>query len=146
MAPIPSGFPDSPRSERSIHTEEFAMRIVRLAAVVLFVHGLIGQTFRGSIAGVVTDASGAAIAGAGVKLDSPSTGLSHAVATNTQGQYSFPDLPVGEYIVTVSHTGFEAKRVDRVEVAVSRITNLDVRLGIAQQQQVIEVSAAAATL
>jgi len=46
------------------------MRIVRLAAVVLFVHGLIGQTFRGSIAGVVTDASGAAIAGAGVKLDS----------------------------------------------------------------------------
>jgi hypothetical protein len=122
------------------------MRIVHLAAVFVFAHALIGQTFRGSIAGVVTDASGAAIVGAVVKLDSPSTGLSHAVATNGQGQYSFPDLPVGAYILTVSQTGFDAKKVDRVEVAVSRITNLDVQLGIAQQQQVIEVSAAAATL
>ena len=123
------------------------MRIVRLAALFVFVHTLlIGQTFRGSIAGVVTDASGAAIAGAGVKLDSPSTGLSHSVATNAQGQYAFPDLPVGTYTLTVSQTGFEAKKVDRVEVAVSRITNLEVRLGIAQQQQVIEVSATAATL
>ena len=123
------------------------MRIVRLAALFVFVHTLlIGQTFRGSIAGVVTDASGAAIAGAGVKLDSPSTGLSHSVATNAQGQYAFPDLPVGTYTLTVSQTGFEAKKVDRVEVAVSRITNLEVQLGIAQQQQVIEVSATAATL
>src|SRR5215471_13601532 len=123
------------------------MRIVRLAALFVFVHTLlIGQTFRGSIAGVVTDASGAAIAGAGVKLDSPSTGLSHSVATNAQGQYAFPDLPVGAYTLTVSQTGFEAKKFDRVEVAVSRITNLDVQLGVAQQQQVIEVSAAAATL
>src|SRR5690242_4959257 len=121
MAPIPSGFPDSPRSERPIHTQEFAMRIVRLAAVFVFVHGLIGQTFRGSIAGVVTDASGAAIAGAGVKLDSPSTGITHSIATNAQGRYSFPDLPVGQYTLTISHTGFEAKKVDRVEVAVSRI-------------------------
>src|SRR5579883_310942 len=111
------------------------MRIVCLAVVFLFAHGVFGQTFRGSIAGVVTDSSGAAIAGAGVRLDSPATGLSHSVVTNTQGQYSFPDLPVGEYIVTVSQTGFEAKKVDRVEVAVSRTTNLNVQLGIAQQQQ-----------
>ena len=114
------------------------MRILRLAAIFVFAHALIGQTFRGSIAGVVTDASGAAIAGAGVKLDSPSTGLSHAVATNAQGQYAFLDLPVGTYTLTVSQTGFEAK-VDRVEVAVSRITNLDVQLGAAHQQQAIEV-------
>ncbi len=122
------------------------MRIVRLAAILVFAHGLIGQTFRGSIAGIVTDASGAAIAGAVVKLDSPSTGLSHTVSANAQGQYAFPDLPVGEYTVTISQSGFEAKKVDRVEVAVSKITNIDVQLGIAQQQQVIEVSAAAATL
>src|SRR6516164_2287026 len=122
------------------------MRIVRLVAFFVLAHALIGQTFRGSIAGIVTDASGAAVVGAVVKLNNPSTGLSHAVASNAQGQYSFPELPVGGYTLTVSHTGFEAKKFDRVEVAVSRITNLDVQLGIAQQQQVIEVSAAAATL
>jgi hypothetical protein len=122
------------------------MRIVRSAALFLLAAAAVAQTFRGNITGVVTDASGAAIAGAAVKLENPSTGLAHSAATNSQGQYSFPDLPVGAYTVTVSHAGFEARKIDRVEVAVSRTTNLDVQLGVARQQQVIEVSATAATL
>jgi len=68
------------------------------------------------------------------------------VVTNTQGQYAFPDLAVGFYVLTVTQPGFESKKLDRVEVAVSRTTNLDVQLGIAQQQQVVEITASAATL
>ena len=123
------------------------MRFVRSTAIFLLVSAaLVAQTFRGNITGVVTDGSGAAIAGASIKLESPATGLSHSVATNAQGQYSFPDLPVGEYTVTVTQSGFEARKIDRVEVAVSKTTNLDIQLGVARQQQVIEVSATAATL
>src|SRR5690242_2515872 len=106
------------------------MRIVLAAAVLFgFTAALSAQTFRGSITGVVTDSSGAAIAGALVKLDSPSTGLARSVPTNAQGQYLFPDLPVGLYSITLSQPGFESKRVEGVEVAVSKVTNLDVQLG-----------------
>src|SRR5215471_3588039 len=102
--------------------QEGSMQI-RSAAIFLFAATLIGQTFRGSVTGVVTDASGAAIAGAGVQLENPSTGLAHKAMTNAQGRYLFPDLPVGQYTVTVSQTGFEAKKIDRVEVAVSKTTD-----------------------
>ncbi len=71
------------------------MQIVRTAIVFLFAAVLGAQTFRGSITGVVTDSSGAAIAGAAVGLSSPTTGLTRAVVTNSQGQYLFPDLAVG---------------------------------------------------
>lgn len=122
------------------------MHIVRVTAVFLFAAALNAQTFRGSITGIITDSSGAAIAGAGVRLESPSTGLTRASVTNSQGQYLFPDLAVGQYTITVSQPGFESRKLDAVEVAVSKITNLDVRLGVAQQQQLVEVSATAATL
>ena len=122
------------------------MQIVRTIAVFLFAAALSAQTFRGSITGVVTDSSGAAIAGAAVSLNSPSTGLSRAAVTNSQGQYLFPDLAVGQYTITVSQAGFESRKIDNVEVAVSKTTNLDLQLGVAQQQQVVEVSASAATL
>ena len=55
------------------------MQIVRSAVLFLFAATLSAQTFRGSITGVVTDASGASIGGAAVKLDSPTTGLFRAV-------------------------------------------------------------------
>src|SRR3974390_1674837 len=100
------------------------MHIVRTLVLFLIAAALPAQTFRGTISGVVTDASGAAIAGAAVKLDSAATGLSRAAASNTQGEYLFADLPVGFYVVTVTQAGFETRKFDHVEVAVSRTTNL----------------------
>ena len=122
------------------------MQLVRTAVLFLIAAALPAQTFRGAISGVVTDASGAAIAGAAVKLESPATGLTRAAATNAQGEYLFADLPVGQYVLAVSQAGFEVRKFDRVEVAVSRTSNLDIRLGVASQQQVLEVAASAATI
>src|SRR5260221_1264329 len=108
--------------------------------------GLSAQTFRGNIAGVVRDSSGAAIAGAAVKLDSSATGLSRATLSADSGDFSFAELPVGKYTLLVSHPGFETRKIDDLEVAVSKITNLSVSLGVAQQQSVVEVSAQSVTL
>lgn len=122
------------------------MHIVRSLVLFLIATNLSAQTFRGAISGVVTDSSGATIAGASVKLDSAATGLSRVATSNGQGEYLFADLPVGFYTVTMTQSGFESRKFDRVEVAVSRTTNLDVRLGIAQQTQLVEVQASAATI
>jgi len=59
------------------------------------------QTFRGSILGTITDSTGAAVAGAQVKVFSPSTGLSRTIAANDRGEYVASELPLGTYSVTV---------------------------------------------
>ena len=52
-------------------------KIIAVASLLAFFTSasLIAQTFRGGIAGTVTDSTGAAVAGAPVKLVSPDTGL-----------------------------------------------------------------------
>jgi len=44
------------------------------------------------------------------------------------------------------HGGFETTKVDKIEIAVSKTTNINVQLGVAQQQEVVEISAAAVNL
>ena len=122
------------------------MFTIRFAVVFLITLALPAQTFRGNITGAVSDASGGAIVGASVKLENPSTGIARSAVTNSQGEYLFADLPVGRYTITVGNPGFEVKKIDGVEVAVSRTTNLELRLGIAVRQEVIEVPANAAAI
>ena len=57
-----------------------------------------------------------------------------------------PDLPLGFYNVTVTKTGFGTQKIDGIEVAVSRTSNLAIKLTVAQQATTIEISAAAASI
>ena len=114
-------------------------------AALVFSVSLCGQTFRGAISGIVTDSSGAAVPGTTVKITEKDTGLTRQQDTPSAGDYTFPDLPVGIYVVTATKTGFQPT-TQEVEVAVGRTTNVPVILGVASQTQTIEVQSAAATL
>ena len=122
------------------------MDVRRFAVVVLSASAIWAQTFTGSLTGTVSDTSGGMIAGVSVRLDNPSTGFSRTTTTTTGGEYNFPDLSVGVYTVTVSLSGFETKKVSQIEIAVSRTTNINVQLGVAHQQDIVEVSAAQVNL
>ena len=104
-----------------------------------------GQAFRGSMAGSVADASGAAVPGAEVKIVNKGTGLTRSVRTASAGEFDFPDLDPGVYTVTVAKTGFQAFTQD-LQVAVGKVASLPITLGVASQTQTVEVQAAAATL
>ena len=104
------------------------------------------QTFRGSIAGSIVDASGAAVPEVTVVAINQGTGLTRQVVASAAGDFAMPDLPLGLYNVTVTKTGFGTQKIDGVEVAVSRTSNLAIKLTVAQQATTIEVSAAAATI
>src|SRR5258708_12906067 len=73
---------------------------------VLFSSIAFTQTFRGSITGNVTDASGAAIAGAAVQAVNTATQLRRETTTTGTGEFTFPDLPLGPYRLTFSPPGF----------------------------------------
>src|SRR5271156_4320898 len=72
----------------------------------------------GSISGVVSDPSGAAIAGATVKLVDPTINTALTVTTNEVGRYSFVSVPPGTYDITVTHAGFALTRVPQQKVSV----------------------------
>ena len=59
-----------------------------------------------ALSGVVTDASGAVIAGSQVKVYSPATGFTVTATTDDQGRYGIADLPSGDYRVEFSSPGF----------------------------------------
>ena len=99
------------------------------------------QTFRGTLSGNVTDATGASIANVPVQLTNPATGAVLKFTTNSAGDFSFPELAVGKYNLSVSYPGFASKKIDDIDVAVSKVTNLRVQLEIGKQDTVIDVVA-----
>lgn len=117
-----------------------------LLAFAVFAFSLSAQTFRGAIAGVVTDASEAAIPEAAIQAVNKATGLTRNTVSTANGDFTLPDLPLGTYTVTVTKTGFQTQKIDNVEVAVSRTTNILPKLAVASQASIVEVSASAATI
>jgi len=122
----------------------------RLVLAILVVLSLAAagnaQTFRGSINGTVTDPSGALVPNAAVKATENSTGIDHNSVTTSDGAFSFQDIPLGFYKVSVTASGFPVYTVDKVEVVAGSIYTLQVKLSLQQQSTTVEVSAAALSL
>ena len=103
--------------------------------------GAAAQTFRGSIQGTITDSTGAAVAGAQVRVFSPGTGLSRSVSANDRGEYVVSELPLGTYNVTVEKQGFRTTTLTQIPVSVGAPTRADAQLAAGAVQEVIEVNA-----
>lgn len=117
-----------------------------VSLALLLASGLFAQTFRGAISGTVVDASGAAVPETLIRLQNDATGLNRETTTTAAGAFNFPDLPLGFYTLTFTKPGFQSTKVDKVEVAVSRVTNLPVTLAVSSQATTVEISATAAAL
>src|SRR5215471_5801721 len=128
---------DSPMS-RSIRNLS-ALVCICTALTLLAAAPTPGQTFRGTILGVVTDSSGAAVPGATVTIKNVDTGLTRTVTTTDDGSYSAPELPIGNYSVTVEKSGFKAGVVNGLRVEVSTEKRADVVLQPGQLAQKVEV-------
>ncbi len=107
---------------------------------------LLAQTFRGSISGIVTDNSDAAVPNAQVVALETATGTEHRTVSSGSGEYSFADLPLGAYTVTATAQGFSTIKVDKVPVSAGVIYSLPVKLNVAQTAETVEVSAGGLSL
>jgi len=125
----------------------WALMIVCVAALQIFcVNATNAQTFRGTILGTVTDSSGAAVTGATVTVKNSETGLLRTATTGDDGSYSVPELPIGNYSVTVEKSGFKSGVVSGIHVEISSERRADVSLQPGQVSQTIEVSGEALPL
>src|ERR1700692_3431889 len=100
---------------------------------------LVGQTFRGTLLGTVTDPSGAVVAGATIKVKNVATGLERTTVTSGDGSYSVPELPIGTYSVTVTQSGFQTFVVTGVAVDVATERRVDAALKTGEVATQIEV-------
>ena len=114
---------------------------ISLFFIFVFAVAAHAQSFRGSIVGTVTDASGAAISGAQVKVFSPGTGLSRNVTTNDLGDYTASELPVGSYSITVGMAGFRTLTLTGIPVSAGSPSRADAKLQTGAVQEQVEVTA-----
>ena len=117
------------------------MKLRIVLAFVLFASSvLVGQTFRGTILGTVTDTSGAVVSGAKVTVKNTATGLERTTQTSADGSYAIPELPLGTYTVTISQQGFQTSIANNVVVDVATERRVDASLRTGKVEQQVEVS------
>ncbi len=83
-----------------------------------------------NIMGTVTDATGAAVGSAAVKARNVETGVVRSGATDEAGRYLILALPVGQYEVRVSKTGFQDGIRDGIHLVVGEEASVDLRLRV----------------
>jgi hypothetical protein len=136
------------------HMHRLSVRLLQvvltsLAAILLTTLGLssaLAQTFRGGINGTVTDRTGAAIANATVVAIQTDTDVKHTTTSSSGGEFLFQDLPLGSYSVTVSFSGFQTVKTDKISVSAGIIYTLPVSLPLSSSATTVEVEAAAVAL
>ncbi len=114
---------------------------VNLLVLSLFPAVLWGADPTGTIAGNISDPSGAAIVGAKVVATNINTGLTRDTTTATDGGYLFPLLPVGFYSVSVEAPGFERYEQRGIEVKTDQSSTVPVSLKIGSSSQAVTVQA-----
>ena len=124
----------------------FSKRLVVLAGLVLFSTVASFAQERGSITGIISDPTGAAVPDAKVTATELATARSQTTLTTSVGLYTIPELVAGTYKVTVEKTGFEMAVADNVSVVVNTTTRIDLALKLGATTQMVEVTAAAALL
>src|SRR5262245_9105821 len=100
-----------------------------ILGVALFSLPLFSQVNTGTISGVVQDSSGGVIARAAVTIRNVDTDAVRTVASDTEGRFIAPVLPVGNYEVRGQQLGFQTEIRSGITLTVGReeVINLTLR-------------------
>ncbi|MGJ5819520.1 carboxypeptidase regulatory-like domain-containing protein [Paludibaculum fermentans] len=101
--------------------------------------GIQGQTITGAITGSVTDPSGSIIPNAKVTATNKGTNISSETQTNESGFYNLPFLPIGDYTLSISVSGFKKSTLGPFKLEVNQIARVDVKMEVGDTTQTVEV-------
>lgn len=123
------------RGFRVLSRSAFTALLLMLAAAASF-----AQTGSTTVRGNVTDAQGAVVAGATVRLLNESKGFERTTTTSSNGTYQFISLPPDTYKVEVEATGFKKSVVSNVVGLVDKTTDSNVALEAGNISEVVNVA------
>ena len=119
---------------------------VLLVSSVMFLPLSFAQTTTGDIGGTVTDQTGAAVPGCALTLTDQATRAERKTTSDAQGDFSFRQLPVGSYTLTVTKQGFKTMSQRNLPVHVATMTTSPVKLEVGATAETVTVEAAAINL
>ena len=118
----------------SIPASSRAIKHIRSIVIALFIITLTlaarAQVVGGTIAGTVTDPSGAVIPNAHVLVHNDDTGTQRSLTTNNSGEYAAPSISVGTYTVSVDAPGFSRYTRNNVSLTVGQSLHLTLALAV----------------
>ncbi|MGP8246464.1 MAG: carboxypeptidase regulatory-like domain-containing protein, partial [Bryobacteraceae bacterium] len=101
---------------------------------------LTAQDISGSIGGVVTDPTGAAVPGAKVTVTRTDTNqVLRTLTTDSGGNYSAPLIPVGMYSVKVEAKGFKTETRTDIKLNVNDNLKINIKLEVGSLTDVVDV-------
>ncbi len=114
--------------------------IVTLCSALVLSTGLAyAQTITGSVTGVVTDPTGAVIAGAKVTATNTGTNVATSATTNSAGLYDIRFLQIGQYKITIENAGFKSLATQPFMLEVNQVAKIDGKLTTGEASQTVSV-------
>ncbi|MBO0801167.1 MAG: carboxypeptidase regulatory-like domain-containing protein, partial [Blastocatellia bacterium] len=113
--------------------------LISIALLFIGYATIFAQVPTGAIHGLVTDQTGALIAGATVTVKNKSTGTERTGTTQADGQYQISNLLPGEYELTVLMTGFK-KHLSSIAIAVGETATANRSLEVGETSETVVVS------
>jgi hypothetical protein len=101
---------------------------------------MFGQTAAGTLTGIVSDPTGAVIAGLPVTAIHVETGTKIIGTTSQTGNYTIPQMPVGRYVITAAQTGFKNFRQEDVIIAAAQTLRLDIAMEVGANSESVTVT------
>jgi hypothetical protein len=96
----------------------------------------------GTIIVMVKDRSGGTVAGTTLTITSVDTSAARTGTTDSDGSFRFPALPVGDYQIQASHSGFKTATRKGLTLTVSEEPVVDIVLDIGAAEQTVVVTEA----
>ena len=127
---------------RQVRAALFGMTLCAVLMVVLATWSgtAIAQVAGATLSGLITDSSGAGIAGASVAIKNVGTGEVREAPTNANGLYAAPNLLPGKYEVTVTAQGFATELQKGITLTVGAQQALNLSLKPGQVKELVEVT------
>ncbi len=134
----------------SLYQPPFATRSLlrRITRLVLMLNALVilavqarAQLDTSTIAGTVTDGTGAVVPGVTVQIVDAKTNRTFTTTTNPKGEYFAPSLPVSTYRLTFSKSGFRGTTLEGVVLHANESISENAVLKVGAVNEVVTVQA-----
>ena len=117
----------------------FPLSTLVIASVGILPAG--AQTSKGTVAGIVRDATGAVVPKAIIVATNKDTGESRTAQSQADGAYRFDALAPGRYSLSATYTGFKSFRIDDLTVNPSVVTSSDITFVTGGSNETVTVEA-----
>src|SRR5713226_7127896 len=122
-------------------------RFLAVVSLVVLGSALASAQFdTGTIAGLVTDSSGAAIAKASVTVTNVATSFKKVLQTDAGGSFTASALPFGNYVVSASASNFAEARSQTIVLSVGSTVHVSLALTVQAIQETVEVTGTATSI